>query len=145
MQETWSTRDLPVLAAVVEYLDDKVGMDFPDGNDIAELLDMDVEDVGRALRTLDGEYVEVQLADGGPGSWSVASVTSSARRVVGQWPTAERAVDQLIGELEKSAAEEQDPTRKDRLHAAAATIRDLARDVATDVMAKVLVGSLGMG
>lgn len=144
MQETWSTRDLPVLTTVVKYLDDKIGVELPDGDDIAGLLDMDVEDVGRALRTLDGEYVEVQLAGGGPGSWCVKSVTPSARRVVGQWPTAERAVDQLIGELEKSAAVEQDPTRKDRLHAAASTIADLARDVAADVMAKVIVGSLGM-
>ena len=144
MDETWSTRDLPVLEAIVKFLEDNVGGETPDGADIAELLSMDVQDVGRALNTLDGEYVEVRRAMGGPGSWDAVSVTSSARRVVGQWPTAERAVEQLIGELEKSAAAEPDETRKDRLHAAASTIRDLARDVATDVMAKVIVGSLGM-
>jgi hypothetical protein len=143
MQETWSTRDLPVLAAVVKFLDDNMGMKTPEGADIAELLSMDVQDVGRALNTLDGEYIEVRKAMGGPESWDVASVMPSARRVVGQWPTAERAVDQLISELEQSAAAEPDQVRKARLHAAASTIRDLARDVVTDVMAKVIVGSLG--
>ena len=144
VDETWTKRDLPVLEAIVKFLDEKAGAETPEGSDIAERLQMDIDDVARALIALDGEFIEVRWTAGGPASSDVLSVTASARRVVGQWPTAERAVDQLINELEKSAALEADPERKKRLRSAASTIKDLARDLTTEVMAKVIAGALGV-
>ena len=129
---------------IVKFLDDNMGFEYPEGVDVAERLKMDVEDVARAFNALDGEFIEVSRSIGGPGGWLVKSVTPSARRVVGQWPTAERVVDQLISELERSATDEQDPERKSRLRAAASTIRDLARDMTIDVVAKMINGALGI-
>jgi len=144
MDETWAKRDLPVLEDAVRFLDDCMGFEYPEATDIADRLNMDVDDVARAFNALDGEFMDVMKTLGSPGGWCVRSVTPAARRMVGQWPTAERVVDQLIGELERSAADEQDPSRKSKLHAAASTIRDLARDMAVDVVAKMINNSLGV-
>jgi DNA-binding transcriptional regulator YhcF (GntR family) len=147
MEETWSRRDYPVLNKIVEIIDREMGTSFPSVGELAEQLGFEVADVGRAVTALEGEYIELRkyMTGGNPAPWMVTSISSAARRTVGQWPTAEHAVDQLIGDLEGAAAAEPDPEKRGKLRAAAATLGDLGRDIAVDVMAKVIVGSMGHG
>jgi hypothetical protein len=84
VDETWTKRDLPVLEMIVKFLDERAGAEIPEGSDVAEQLQMDIDDVARAFIALDGEFIDLRKMGNGAASWDVASVTASARRVVGQ-------------------------------------------------------------
>ena len=92
MEDTWASRDLPVLDATVRVMETN---NFPAVRDIAAAAGMDIETTGRALEALDGTYVGLSRSAGGPESWNVRTVSADARRAVGQWPTAESLVTQL--------------------------------------------------
>ena len=92
--------------------------------------------VGQALDALEGTYVgEVTKGLGpGPGNWYVRQVTGSARQTVGQWPTAESVLAQLVDGLNDAAEHERDPERKNRLREVAAGLGGSVRDIATDIV-----------
>jgi hypothetical protein len=64
---------------------------------------------------------------------------------VGQWPTGESLVNQLVDGLDAAAEHETDPQRKSRLRQAAALLGGAARDVVVDIAAKVVERSAGLG
>jgi hypothetical protein len=142
MDDTWFTRDLPVLDAVVSLLNEDV--DFPDVADIAGRSGIVDAEVGRALRAMDGEYVDLVIG-GEVDSWWVRSVTSAARRAVGQWPTAQGVVDQLAQAFQDAAEYEHDPERQSRLRQVGGFLTSTGREVATEVVSKVILHSAGMG
>jgi len=84
MEDTWASRDLPVLDAVVSQFDElsRTGA-CPDAADIAASTGLEIIAVIAALNALDGEYVTVRRPLE-PSSWDVTSVTPAARRAVGQ-------------------------------------------------------------
>src|ERR1035438_1373812 len=94
MEDTWAWRDLPVLDAVVRQLDEvnKTG-GFPDVADLAASTGLGTLDVAAALDALKGDYLNLQRTAGDPSSWFVTSVTSAARREVGQWPTGQNLIE----------------------------------------------------
>ena len=109
MEDTWVSRDLPVLEAAVRLLDG--GAWEVTVAEIADETGLDLKTVDRALEALTGPYVaEYQrLATGGvPDTWSVTKVTAAARRVVGQWPTAESLAERLAAAFSEAADVEQD-------------------------------------
>jgi hypothetical protein len=136
VEGTWVSRDLPVLDATVALLEE--GMDLPEVVDIAERSGLAAEDVGRALRAMDGVYVDLQVTMGEVGRWFVQGVTPEARRVVGQWPTGESLVSQLVEGLNAAAEREADPERKSRLRQAAGLLGGMARDVVVAVASGVV-------
>ena len=81
MKDTWFSRDLPVLEAVVQAFDDNMGMALPRVQDIAETAGLSAEDVATALNTLDGQYLKfARLGTGGdPRIWFVEEIYSTAR------------------------------------------------------------------
>jgi hypothetical protein len=85
VEDTWVSRDLPVLDATVTLLEE--GMDLPEVADIAGRAGLDVEDAARALRAMNGVFVDLRITMGDPGRWFVSGVRPEARRAVGQWPT----------------------------------------------------------
>jgi hypothetical protein len=146
MEDTWTNRDFPVLEAIVRLLDQ--GSWAVEVRDVAADTGLDPADVDRAIMALVGPYIVEydRFGTGGdPNPWSVSQVTENARRVVGQWPTPETVVDRLAQAFVDAAEDEPDPERKGRLRQVAAFITSTGRDVATEVVSKVILRSTGMG
>lgn len=145
MENTWADRDLPVLDAIVKYLDDVAGASFPELSDIAELTNLDVIEVGKAALALESDgLVELIKAGGGHGNWGVRLVSGQARRLVGQWPTAEQFVDEVAQRLQTAADEETDPERQSRLRELASSAGDVARNVFVEVTSAVISRQMGI-
>lgn len=146
MEDTWVNRDLPVLDAVVRLLDD--GAFRVSVSDVVGETSFDAKAVDRALTALDGSYVTdyTQFATGGiPDNWYVTGVTAEARRVVGQWPTAESLAARLAEAFSEAADQEKDPERKSRLRQLASFLGEAGKDIAAEIMAKVIMHQTGMG
>lgn len=143
MEETWVSRDFPVLEAVVRLTDHDFRKLFQ-GQDIAHETGLDVEDVGRAFRALDGVYLNVQMVSGGPAGWHIEDVSPEARRVVGQWPSPDALVDRLISSLNEAAEHEVDPERKSKIRQTAGLIGGTVRDVFVEVAAAAITRGTGL-
>ncbi|MEH3129167.1 MAG: hypothetical protein PGN27_04300 [Mycolicibacterium neoaurum] len=108
MRETWESRDLPVLKAVVEIFIES-GETSIDAGSIYRRTGMDKNDVQRALRAL---YAEPYLDEKGKMAaasgelWYVGAPTGAALRVAGAWPTPEALLDRLVCALETAGADE---------------------------------------
>lgn len=146
MESTWETRELPLLAAAVEWFDD------PDANimnmpDIIERSGLSEDDVKRALRRLDSAtppYFEgVETAEF---IYPVAlsRVTERALREVGAWPTPESLADRIVSELNRAADEEDDPEKQGRIRRLAAWFGGAGRDVLVEVVGVSVARSTGM-
>jgi hypothetical protein len=77
-------------------------------------------------------------ADGDIGTQVLEGVTPAARRVVGQWPTAENLIDRLASGIAQSAEEETDPERKRRLRELARELGGAAKSIAINVVSEVI-------
>jgi hypothetical protein len=108
VDDTWFSRELPVLEAIVE-IHDQTGRDMIRSAAVEEETGLDHDTVSRAVRALhSGNYLV-----GGKGSAQqaymfVGSPTGEARRAVGAWPTAEKQLDRVIAALTTAA---EDPAR----------------------------------
>lgn len=144
MEKTWASRDLPVLDAMVKYLDDAAGASVPELRDIAELTELEVVEVSKAALALESDHlIELGKTAGGHGTWYVKRVSGDARRLVGQWPTAEQFVDEVAQRLQAAADEEPDPERRGRLRELASSAGDVARGVFVDVTSAVISRQMG--
>jgi hypothetical protein len=146
VEDTWASRDLPVLDATVRLLENNFVVYV---RDIAAETGIDPRDVDRALTALDGEYIgdyEQFATAGDPNPWHVGRVTAAARRVVGQWPTAESLIDRLAEAFSTAADREADPEKKSRLRSIAGMLGGAGYQIAVDVAARVVEHQLpGMG
>jgi hypothetical protein len=142
VKDTWFSRDLPVLEAAASLIEEG---GRTRANDIAEHTGMDVEDVARAVRALRGEYVELMETGGNPGYWPVLRLTSAGLRAVGQWPSPESVVDALAEAFGQAAEREPDSEKKGRLRQVGSFLSSAGREVATEVVSKVILRSTGMG
>jgi hypothetical protein len=143
MEDTWWTRDLPVLDVVVRLREDY--SHFPEVIDIARETGFSTEDVARALVSMNGPFVSLELTGGGAERWFVKAVTPAARQAVGQWPTPENVVARLAEAFSEAAGQEQDPERRGKLRAVASFLRETGKDFAAEVVAKVIARQAGMG
>jgi hypothetical protein len=146
VEDTWTNRDLPVLDVIVRLLDQCEFMVTV--RDISAETGFDPNVVDRAITALQGPYVVEydQFATGGvPDSWRVRHVTQAARQVVGQWPTPETLIDRLAEAFNGAADKEPDPERKGKLRQVASFLGSTGRDVATEVVSKVILHTTGMG
>jgi hypothetical protein len=106
MDDTWTSRDLPVLKAVVEIYH-TTGKTVISPGEIAAKAGFDQETTERAIRAL---YRQPYLEPGHI-SWSghtdaVGPPTGEALRVAGQWPTPENMLERLIAALEAAGDDE---------------------------------------
>jgi hypothetical protein len=143
VEDTWWSRDLPVLDAAVRLLEESFLVRVAH---IAELTGMDPTDVARALTALEGRYVgEVTKPLGpGPGSWCIMKVTAAAREAVGQWPTPESVVVRLAEEFDAAAEHEMDRGRRKKMREIANFLADTGKEVAAEVVGKVILHQRGM-
>lgn len=75
----------------------------------------------------------------------ITDVTERARRMVGQWPTAESLAGQIAKALSDAAEHEPDPVRKSRLREATAVLSDTARGVLVEVLSRIVERQAGVG
>jgi hypothetical protein len=138
MDDTWASRDLPVLEAAVSQIDELFKTHtYADATDIAAITGMDILDVITALNALDGTYIK--LGKGmEPSRWHITDVTPAARRAVGQWPTGENLVERLAAGISQAAEREQDPEQKRRLHSVARELGGAAKAIAINVASEIL-------
>jgi hypothetical protein len=142
VESTWASRDLPVLDAAVRLLEDDSAVR---ADQIVKETGFDLETVLQALDALRGEFIVDLIKPVTPGAWRFTRVTADARRVVGQWPTAENLTSRLAAAFGEAADDERDPERKSRLHQIASFLADTGKDVAAEVLAKVILRPSGMG
>ena len=144
MQQTWANRDLPVLTALVEYID--VGEQL-NGATTAEITGLSVDEVERAIRALDSEdppfLIDVSFDMGG--GWDVRGVTGKARRAVGAWPTPDTVADALLARLQEIVDDEDaQPETRERARAGLKGLASMGRDVLVGVTASAIgAGLLG--
>jgi predicted transcriptional regulator len=140
VDDTWTTRDLPVLDATVSLLEQSYMVTV---SDIAARTGLEISAVARALEALDPAYVDFRktTTGGDPTFWYVFKATPAARQVVGQWPTAESLVTRLAEELRAAAAAEPEVDRRGLLIYAARLIGDTLHDVAVQAATEVLSAS----
>ncbi|MEJ8644529.1 hypothetical protein WKI68_30930 [Streptomyces sp. MS1.HAVA.3] len=144
MESTWGERDLPVLNALVQQLDDAGGASFPELWDITEETGLEVPEITKAAIALDSAgYIELSRTGGSTGAWFVKGVSKEARLAVGQWPTAEQLLDTLVQRLGEAAEQETDPEQRSRLREAAGTAGGAARSIFVDVLSSVIAKSMG--
>src|SRR5690348_18291442 len=96
----------------------------------------------RAFRVLPGEFLRLTVDISGG---FVGAVTPAARQAVGQWPSGENLVQQLIDGLTVAAEREADPDRKNGLRQAAGLLGGAVRDVAVGVAQAYADRRLGLG
>jgi hypothetical protein len=144
VESSWESRDLPVLDAVVHYLDEHVDA-IPDVAQIAVITGRDPAEVHQALRAMEGHFIHVPDMSVGADAqnYFVDGVTPQARRAVGQWPSPEVWVDRLVQALREAAEREPDPERRGRLRAMAEGLGGFARDVAVGVLSGGITQSMG--
>ena len=113
--------------------------------DIAVRTGLETSDVARALEAMDPVYVDFRKTTTGGDArfWYVFKVTPEARRVVGQWPTAQALADRLTAELTAAARRETDGERQGLLTYAARLIGDTLRDATVEAAASVLAPAFG--
>jgi hypothetical protein len=145
MESTWESRDLPVLDVVVRYFDEHAQGAMLSCKQVADLAGREPTDVYRALKVLQPTYVRLVEGLGhGPLASSVRGVTDDARRVAGQWPSAETVADRIVVALMEAAEREPDERKRTKLRAAAETLGSLGRDVLVTVAANVATRPIGL-
>jgi hypothetical protein len=136
-EDTWTTRDLPVLRAVVEIYD-RTGHYLTRASGIEEAVGFDSEAVQRALRALNTQpsfFEKVTEVSGGQ-IIMVGPPTGNAPRVAGAWPSPESLLQRLIAELQDAADDEtREPSERTKFKQAAGWLGSFA--------AQVAIGALG--
>jgi hypothetical protein len=145
MEDSWVSRDLPILDAIVQYFDgadEPLQAGIPTEGTFAEITGRDLGEVRASVRALRRSYLVVQ--DGGLGASMIVGVTDAARRAVGQWPSAEAMADRVAAALREAADREQDPQKKSKLRTAAEIAGGFARDFVIDALASIATKPIGM-
>jgi len=138
MEDTWASRELPVLEVVVSQVDEVAATGgYPEAEDVADYTGMPLADVLTALNALDGDFIALHRSMD-PSGWYVTSVTSLARRSVGQWPTGENLIGRLTAGLAQAAEQEEDPERKKKLMLVARELGGAVKTIAINVATEVL-------
>lgn len=144
MEDTWFTRDLPVLEAIVALSEETP---MVDADDIDVRTGFDSATVDRALQAL--KYADPPLlarmdGDMGRRISLIRGVTSHARRLVGQWPSPEVMAERIVTGLEERAENEPDEAKRGRLRRAVEGMTGAGREIAVDVMAEVVKKQMGV-
>lgn len=146
MESTWETYDIPVLEAAIRHAEEHGAPPGANGGQIAEITGLSIEDVGRTLSRLDGEYLEVRKSMGpGPIRWRADRVYPAARRAVGQWPADDAWGLRLAAALEQAAEDEPDPVKKGKLRTAAGAVKSLGGQVVSGVITAYITQVTGAG
>ncbi|RKN48232.1 hypothetical protein [Micromonospora endolithica] len=148
MEDTWESRELPVLRAIVEISDE--GVRDMDSRDVAKRVGLDLETTLVALFALAGErpplfkYEDASDFDGRD-MCLIREPSGHARRTVGTWPTPETLADRLVQAMQQAADQEPDEEKRGWLRKTADWLGSAGRDIAVDVAGTALAKTVGAG
>jgi hypothetical protein len=121
ISETWTTRELPVLASVLRRFDaGELLVDLEDVRAEVQMTGPQMRAAVTALRDASPPYIELQLTGGWAESLAggvVERLYERTRRELGSWPSPEGVLDQLVAALREAAEQEREPERKGRFRA----------------------------
>jgi DNA-binding MarR family transcriptional regulator len=138
VDDTWFSRDLPVLEAAVR-LNDADPYVGPTVRDIAADTGVDSDAVMRALKALEHTgYVEVRWMMSGGGSSRVSAVDERARRIAGAWPSAEDLADRILAVLDERIEHAGDDEERSKWSKIRAGVLSAGRDFLVELSAAVL-------
>lgn len=139
LPDTWNSRELPVLRAVVRLYDET--MQVVSVQDVERETGLSRADVQRAGTALDTAGLLTVK-----GSWQVKVMhlgrpSAEARRLAGSWPTPESGADRLIAALRELAEHgtEDERTRAQKLLDG---FTDAGRQIAVSVAAAIITGQV---
>jgi len=138
LDDTWFSRDMPVLEGAVALLEDS--RPPVSDSDIAARTGIDRRDVMKALEALEEDFLEVGWDDRGNlrVSGAVASCTSAARRATGKWPSAESLAERAIAVVDERIANATDDGERSRWVKLRDGLAGAGRDLVVDVMGAVV-------
>lgn len=146
LDDTWTSRDFPVLVAAARLLEQ--GQTFIRADDVCIAAGLTPEDATRAIEALIPAYLEWVPPEGAQSGIRRVlftgrhRLTERGRRAVGLWPSGE-SVDALVDALHQAEATTSDPEEKSAIRRAAGAVLSVGRDVMTDVMAAVIARQIG--
>lgn len=145
MEPTWTTRELPVLAALVAHFDQtRIGIGPQQLAEATGLSEHDVEVALHALSTdVNPPYITGIRGLGDRYPVWISDVTERARRAVGQWPATDSAADVALAALEALADREPDPEKKSRIRSVAGFFGGMGRDVLVEFLAALSKKTIG--
>ncbi len=137
--ETWTTRELPVLRALVEKFEDVEtdGVPIEALPAATGLDDIDVQRALWSLHTADPPYLLGTGVAELPYPIVITEVTERARRAVGQWPASDVAADAILAALSDAAEQEPDEEKRSGLRSAAAFLGGTGKEVLYRVITQV--------
>ena len=142
MEDTWFSRDLPVLDAIVREIDNTLfSGTYPQLSDIAGITGLEILHVGSAALALDNAgLIELHqtMTGGNPGPWSVMGVAGNARQLVGAWPTPESLARDLYQQIENLSASEANPTKSSWFKNFLGGTSAIGKDVVVEVLATAI-------
>lgn len=143
--DVWTARDLPVLRAAAELLDERAGR-MTDYRQVAGRAGMEPDDVLRALVNLDQRYVDANLQRAMGGQIVLAAVraiTAEGLEATGRWPSADVALERLVAALDAEIdSAPVDSPKAGRLRAARDAVIGVGKDVMVRVMTNVITGQI---
>jgi hypothetical protein len=149
LDDTWASRDLPVLKAIAALLDQTPGQPLFMDDLCAAVADLvSAEDVARAVTALhDAQIVEAGYEPPRGGAarlGGVRSISGEGRRLVGMWPTPETALDRMLAALEQIEATSDDPAKRGRARQLRDGLLGAGRDLAVEVIAATITRQTGL-
>jgi hypothetical protein len=143
--DTWFSRDLPVLDAVVRLRDEIDRSLVLTGAHIVEGTGFSDDDVIGALIRLSPTYIDVTVGLDSPNGWNIMRIHPTARTAVGQWPSAETMLETVLTGLREAADSEPDPEQRSKLKSTVAWMDGAGKDIVIGVMAAIAAKGMGIG
>lgn len=142
LDDTWQTRDFPVLLEVARQADRQPRRFRLPVGQVAEAIGLNKEDVRTAAHWL-AEAGLVQVDRRGDSVAAFEGISVEARTRVGLWPTPEVAADRLIAALRQSVEKAATPEEKTKRQKILASVLEGGRDFIVSLAAGVLTGQVG--
>ncbi|GAA2027839.1 hypothetical protein GCM10009740_16890 [Terrabacter terrae] len=138
LDDTWFSRDMPVLEAAVALLEESRPPVSDSG--IAARTGIDRQHVMKALEALEEDFLDVGWDDRADlrVSGAVAACTSAARRATGQWPSAESLAERAIAVVDERIENATDDAERSRWVKLRDGLAGAGRDLVVDVMGAVV-------
>lgn len=142
MDDTWFSRDLPVLDAIVREIDNTlVSGTYPQLSDIAAITGLEILQVGSAAMALDNAgliNLHQTMTGGNPAPWSVTGVAGNARQLVGAWPSPESLARDLYKQIETLSITEANPTKSSWIKNFLGGTSTIGKDIVVEVLATAI-------
>lgn len=148
MEDTWFSRDLPVLDIAVQICDLRNGgpafvsevVDNLEGQEVVP----SPQEVRKAFTAIRPLFETVSAETDELGIEALSYPTPEARRYVGAWPEPHQLAERVVAELERQAEAETDPKKKSWLKSVIKGTGQAGREIAVDVMASVIKQQAGI-